>query len=171
MRQQSLPPGEKYHINVDANILPKCTAARPVPVHQQTQFKAELNKMLKLVVIKPVTEAIPWISSFVIVESNKDPARMKTNDAQTKSKLHVCLDPSNLNKAAREPYYYCTIKEVITELSNAKYFTIIDMQWGYWKVPLDEESSYLTTFNTPYGRFRFTRMTFGLNVAGDAFQP
>ena len=33
-----------------------------------------------------------------------------------------------------------------------------------------EESSYLTTFNTPYGKFRFTRMPFGLHVAGDAFQ-
>ena len=55
-------------------------------------------------------------------------------------------------------------------MSSAKYFTIIDMKWGYWQVPLNEESSYHTTFNTLYGRFRFTRMSFGLNVAGDAFQ-
>ena len=40
-------PGEKYHINLDASIPPKCTALRPVPLHQQIQFKAEPNKMLK----------------------------------------------------------------------------------------------------------------------------
>ena len=37
-------------------------------------------------------------------------------------------------------------------------------------MPLDEESSYLTTFNTPFGWYRFTRLPFGINVSGDAFQ-
>ena len=66
-------PGERYHINVDTHIPPKHTAPRLVPFHQQTQFKAELYKMLKPGVIKPVTDATIWISSFVIVESNKNP--------------------------------------------------------------------------------------------------
>ena len=35
---------------------------------------------------------------------------------------------------------------------------------------MDEESSYLTTFGTEYGRFRFTIMPFGITVAGDVFQ-
>ena len=95
---------KKYHIDVDANIPPKCIAPRLVPINQQTQFEAKLSKMLKLGVIKPMTDATPWISSFVIVESNKDPAKLKTNDAQPKLKLCVFFDPSNHNKAtAREP--------------------------------------------------------------------
>ena len=55
-------------------------------------------------------------------------------------------------------------------MNNAKYFTLIDAKKGYWHVPLDEASSYLTTFNTPFGRFRFTRLPFGLVVSQDAFQ-
>ena len=35
---------------------------------------------------------------------------------------------------------------------------------------LDEESSYLTTFNSPFGRFRFTHLPFGLCVSQDIFQ-
>ena len=35
---------------------------------------------------------------------------------------------------------------------------------------LDEESSYLTTFNSPFGRFRYTRLPFGLCVSQDIFQ-
>ena len=35
---------------------------------------------------------------------------------------------------------------------------------------LDEESSYLTTFSTPYGRYRFKRLPFGLVVSQDVFQ-
>ena len=44
------------------------------------------------------------------------------------------------------------------------------MKCGYWQVILDKKSGLLTTFNTNYGRFCFTRMPFGLNVMGDAFQ-
>ena len=127
--------------------------------------------MLKLGVIKPVTEATSGISSFVIVKSKKDTPKQKTNDPHPKSKLWVCIDPSNLNKATTwEPYYYCTIEDVIPELSNARYFTIIDMKWGYWQIPLDEESSFLTTFNSHMDGSDSQECPFGLNVAGDAFQ-
>jgi len=40
----------------------------------------------------------------------------------------------------------------------------------YWHIPLDEASSYLTTFNTPFGRYRFTRLLFGLVVSQDVSQ-
>ena len=35
---------------------------------------------------------------------------------------------------------------------------------------LDKASSYLTTFNTETGRYRFTVMPFGITVTGDVFQ-
>ena len=165
-------PGETYYVNVEPTIEPKRTAPRPVPVHQQAQFKEELNKMIKLGVIKPIYEATPWISSFVIIETGKD-TNKKTGaqDPYPKMKMRVCLDPSNLNKATtRETYYYRTIEDVIPELHAAKYFTIIYIKCRFWQVTLDKASSLLTTFNTPYGRFCFTTMPFGLNVAGHAFQ-
>lgn len=44
---------------------------------------------------------------------------------------------------------------MVTELNGAKFFTIVDARKGYWHVPLDEESSYLTTFGTPFGVLRY----------------
>lgn len=41
---------------------------------------------------------------------------------------------------------------------------------NYWHLPLDEPSSYLTTFGTPFGRFRFTRLPYGLIVSQDISQ-
>ena len=35
---------------------------------------------------------------------------------------------------------------------------------------LDEESSYLTTFNTPFGRYRWLRMPFGISCASEEYQ-
>ena len=48
--------------------------------------------------------------------------------------------------------------------------TVCDCKKGYWHQKLDEASSYLTTFNTEIGHYRYTAMPFGINVAGDIFQ-
>lgn len=37
-------------------------------------------------------------------------------------------------------------------------------------IKLSEESSYLTTFNSPVGRYRFLRLPFGLKSSQDEFQ-
>ena len=39
---------------------------------------------------------------------------------------------------------------------------MIDLKDAFWQVPLSEESASLTTFNTPFGRYFFKRMPFGL---------
>ena len=89
-------------------------------------------------------------------------------DTHPKSKIRVCLDPSNPEKQLFKNL--TTTGDFIPELHEAKYFNIIDMKYGYWQVILDKESKLPTTFNTPYGRYCFTRMPIGLNVLGDAFQ-
>ena len=76
-----------------------------------------------------------------------------------------------LNKPLkREHYPSRTTEEVNHKFVNAKLFTKLDAKNGYWNVKLDEESSYLTTFNTPFGRYRFLWLPFGLKVSQDIFQ-
>ena len=53
---------------------------------------------------------------------------------------------------------------------HSKYFTVKDATSGFWHVPLDSRSSLLTTFNTPWGKYRWLRMPFGLKVSGDIFK-
>ena len=118
--------------------------------------------MLRASVLLPVTEATPWINSFVLVEK-------KGNHGQVK--LRICLDPTNLNKAVtREPYHFRTLKNISHMLADACILTVCDCKKGYWHQMLDEASSYLTTFNTEVGRYRFAVMPFGITVAGDMFQ-
>ena len=45
-----------------------------------------------------------------------------------------------------------------------------DARHGYCQIPLDETSQLLTTFNTPFGRWCFTRMPFGIKSAQEVFQ-
>ena len=52
----------------------------------------------------------------------------------------------------------------------AQYFTVLDATSGYWAMPLSKESSILTTFQTPYRRYRYLRMPFGICSAQELFQ-
>ena len=101
-------------------------------------------------VITPVDEPIDWKSRMVV-------ATKKSGD------IRICIDPRPLNKALkRELYQIPTIEEALPKLSKAKYFKKLDLASGYWHVVLDEDSSYLTTFQTAFGRYRWLSLPFGL---------
>ena len=55
-------------------------------------------------------------------------------------------------------------------MPNAKFFSKLDATQGYWQVRLDDESSIKCTFNTPFGRYRFNRLPFGISSAPEVFQ-
>ena len=76
-----------------------------------------------------------------------------------------------MNKAIeRNQWYARTLDDILPELVQSKYFTIKDATSGFWHVPLGLRSSLLTTFNMPWGKYRWLRMPFGLKVSGDVFQ-
>ena len=155
-------PSKAYKIQLDPKISPKQTPCRPVTIHLKDAFKAKIDKMLKADVLKPVQEATPWINSFILVEGT---------DQHGQPKLRICLDPTNLNKTiVREPYHFKTPEDISHLLADATVLTVLDCKKGYWHQELDEESSYLTTFNTEFGKYRYTVMPFGATVAGDVFQ-
>jgi hypothetical protein len=48
-------------------------------------------------------------------------------------------------------------------------FSVLDARNGFWHVELDEDSSKLTCFNTPFGRYRWLRMPFGIKSAPEEY--
>ena len=85
--------------------------------------------------------------------------------------VRICLDPVDLNKAVkREHYPLKTVEEVAANMSEAKVFSTLDATSGFYHIKLAEESTWLTTFNTPCGRFKFERLPFGLVSAPEVFQ-
>lgn len=113
--------------------------------------------MVNLRVIVPEHEPTEWVNSVVLV-------------TKPNGNLRICLDPRNLNKAILRPHYpFPTIEECKAKLNGSVYFSSLDANRGFWMVPLGERSSKLCTFNTPFGRFRFLRLPFGINAAPEIF--
>ena len=63
-----------------------------------------------------------------------------------------------------------TVDEVLPKLAQAKVFTVLDAKDGFFQVKLDDESSYLTTSWTPFGRYRYLRCPFGISSAPEEYQ-
>ena len=81
------------------------------------------------------------------------------------------MDPRELNKAVlREHHHIPTLEDIAHKFAGMKKFSIFDMKHGYWHVKLDQKSRLLTTFNTPFGRYAFQRLPFGIASAAEVFE-
>ena len=147
-----------HHLMVDPNVPSHVDAPRKIPIALKDKIKAELDRMESEGVIKPITEATEWVNSITYV-TKKD------------GSIRICLDPRRLNKALIRPHYkQQTLEELNHKFHNMQYFSKLDAKCGYWSVKLDEASQKLTTFQTPFGRYAFRRLPFGLSVSQDIFQ-
>ena len=128
------------------------------------RVQRKLEEMVAANIIEQVDHPTDWVSSMLVVSK-------PSTEAEGETKLRICLDPRDLNLAIkREHFPMPTIEEIATRLNGAKLFSVFDASNGFWQVELDDESSSLTTFNTPFGRYRWKRMPFGINSAPEVWQ-
>lgn len=140
-----------YHLQIEADAIPVFHPPRKVLIAIKPQLKEELERLHKLGILAPVTEPTPWVSSMVVVK-------------KPKGYLGICIDPKDLNKVLKRSHYPLpTIEDTLPDLSRAKVFSKFDVNNGFCHIEPDEESSKLTTFNTPFGRYRWLRLPFGLS--------
>ena len=114
--------------------------------------------MVEMKIIQAVHETTDWVNNLVLVE-------------KPDGSLRICIDPKELNKAIKRHHYaHPTAEDILSQMSGAKYFTKLDASNAYWQIELDEESSKLLTFNSPFGRYQFLRMPYGIHSASDVCQ-
>ena len=146
------------HLEIDPAVPPVQLPTRKVPIAIKEKLREELDCLEARNIVTPVNVPTAWISATVVT--------MKKN-----GNIRLCVDPKPLNLALKRNHYPLpTIEDVLPNLSNARCFTVLDAKNGFWHVTLDEESSYATTFGTPWGRYRWLRMPFGISPAPEEFQ-
>lgn len=62
------------------------------------------------------------------------------------------------------------LEDIAPKLAGDKYFSTLDASGGFFRIPLDDDSSFLTTFITPFGRYRFKRVPMGISLSPEVFQ-
>ncbi len=133
--------------------------ARRVPLPMLQKVKEELQRMEKNGVIEQVTQPTDWCAPMVPV--------LKKHTA----KARICVDLKKLKESVkRERYILPTSDEITAKLSGATVFSSLDAASGFWQIPLHPDSCKLTTFITPFGRYCFKRLPFGISSAPEIFQ-
>ena len=132
--------------------------ARNVPLHLMKKAEAVISKGLEDGVLARVDVPTEWTSPGMFVP--------KANGG-----VRLVVDFKELNKHIDRPVHpFPSAGDIMKQIRpDSKFFCKVDFASGYHQVPLDEESSYLTTFLVPFGRFRYLRSPMGLSSSGDAF--
>ena len=144
----------------------KITLSHDMPVKQKPyrcspaklqELKAHVEEMLEEGVIVPSTS--PYAAPVVLVPKKNT----------TKSRF--CVDYRKLNTATKtDAYPIPNIQEILESLAGSSIFTTLDLNSGYWQVPMEERSKEKTAFICPLGLYQFEVMPFGLKNAPATFQ-
>jgi Reverse transcriptase (RNA-dependent DNA polymerase) len=111
--------------------------------------------MLKAEVIEPATSE--WASPIVLVVKPDGSTRFYVSN-----RLNAIT--------VRDSYPLTRMDECIDALGDAKIFTTLDCNSGYWQIPVRPEDREKTTFTSHEGLYWFLRMPFCLRNAPATFQ-
>ena len=150
-------PGE-YEIKIDDTVTLVVHPPRSVPAALRQKVKDELDHLEKCGIIAKISKPTQWVNSMVVVRKKN-------------GKVRICIDPCDLNEAIlREHHPMNSIEDIVTRLQDSAVYSVLDANSGYFQIKLTERSSELTTFNTPFGRYRYLRLPMGIRCAAEVFQ-
>ncbi|XP_064622558.1 uncharacterized protein LOC135484804 [Lineus longissimus] len=134
------------------------SAARRIAIPLLTRTKTELERMANIGVVSEVREPTDWCAGMVVVPKSNGSVR-------------ICVDLTKLNESVcRERHQMPSVDYTLAQLKGAKVFSKLDANSGFWQIPLDPESRKLTTFMTPWGRYCFNRLPYGISSGPELFQ-
>jgi hypothetical protein len=140
-----------------AQMTPVQQKLRPVAAHLRGLVKQEIKRMIEDDIIEPCS-GNSWLSPVVVVDKED-------------GSIRICVDARAANQAiVRQRHTAPTLDDLTVELSGAKFFSKIDLKSGYNQIVLHKDSRHITSFSTHIGNFRYKRLVFGLNTAGEIFQ-
>ena len=117
------------------------------------------NEIEKLLVAKVICSRCSSWSAPIIVVPKGDGGKC------------LIIDYRALNKATRKfTWPMPKVEDIFSKLNGATYFTTLDLCTGYHHIPLDMSSIPKTAFNSPFGKYEYIKVLFGLAQVPAYFQ-
>ena len=127
-----------------------------IPPRWKDEVRGELDKLLALGIIKPSDS--PWSLSIVTV-GKKDGG------------VRICIDFRAVNGITQpDPYQMPLIEEILEALASARFISKIDLKKGFYQIPIDPCDQPKMGFCSPWVKFEFQVMPFGLRNGPAVFQ-
>ena len=123
----------------------------PIAMKHYNWVKNEIEKLLAAKVI--CSSHSSWSAPIIVVP--------KGNGGKC-----LVIDYRALNKVTRKfTWPMPKVKDIFSKLNRATYFTTLDLHAGYHHIPLDKSSIPKTAFNSPFGKYEYIKVPFGLAQA------
>ena len=152
--------GPPVEIHVDPTATPKaCHTPANIPIHWQQKVYEDLLRDEALGVVErvPYGEPVTWCHRMVVTRKHDGSPRRT-------------VDLSPLNKfCRRETFATESPFHLARRIPTNTWKTVTDAWNGYHSVPLRASDRHLTTFITPFGRWRYTRAPQGFLSSGDGY--
>ncbi|UYV62479.1 K02A2.6-like [Cordylochernes scorpioides] len=151
--------GNPYEIKLKPGAKPYAVhTPRRVPIPLMEKLKTRLEELERAGIIAQVNVATEWCAPTVIAgKPNGD--------------IRLCVDLSRLNEhVQREVHPMPVVEHMLGQLGEARFFSKLDANSGFHQIPLSPDCQHLTTFITPFGRYKYCRMPFGISLAPEYFQ-
>jgi len=146
-----------HAIDLKTDFIPKDCKIYPLSSEEQKEQDKFLEENLRKGYIRPSKS--PMASPFFFV-SKKD-----------SKKLRPCQDYRQLNEGTiKNVYPLPRVDEPLDKLKEAKYFTKLDLRWGYNNVRIKEGNEWKAAFKMNKGLFEPLVMFFGLCNSPATFQ-
>ena len=85
--------------------------------------------------------------------------------------VRICVDFRAVNAITQpDPYQMPLIEEILEMLASARFISKVDLNKGFHQIPIEEVDIHKTAFCTPWGKFEFCFMPFGLRNGPAVFQ-
>ncbi|KAJ8355042.1 hypothetical protein SKAU_G00226090 [Synaphobranchus kaupii] len=148
-----------YSIKLKPEAVPfSLHTPRRVPLPLMGKVKEEIDRMEKMGVITKIEEPTDWCARMVVVPKKAGNVR-------------ICVDFTRMNESVcREKFILPSVEHTLGMLAGATVFSKLDANMGFWQVPLTKESAKYTTFITPFRRYYFNWLPFGIASAPEHFQ-
>ena len=148
---------EVCSIEMKPNIKPIYKKARPIPFAIQGKVKMEIDRLVEAGVLIPVKSS-EWATPVV-------PVVKKDGHIRPCGDYRVTINPHMVKVRASVP----NIEECLADNEGSTVQSVLDLKQAYQQIKLDKKSQELTTINTPWGLYQYTRLNYGIASAAGIF--